>query len=666
MDFPINAADLLQAWEGMLGRIEKQETNRDVLRQWQDNPQAVCGELSAQLKSGAYRQAPLQPMGLPRKGGGVRVLLVPQLADRVVQAALARKLSTHLDPRFHPSSFAYRPGRGAQQACALLRTHLSHTSDRFVLHADIANCFDDIDHDALIKQLALLGLWKNQTAWLLRQFLRSLLQASPSLGLQGISCLYRGLPQGSPLSPLLSNVVLDTLDRALANQKVSFVRYADDFIVVAETRAKLQSASDAATHALTRLGLALNPKKTGFLDTRESFTFLGQRFQLADKSPLESPATTTAPTSQMPTSLGQSVAGHKERNAFLDDEETESNDPLLRTLYLLEPNTTLDRDAHQLLVLAPGQDPLKIPGERLHQVMSFGATHITSGAISLCLEMGIPVMLLAGRGRHFGVIDPLKIDNLNTQRAQFRVLDQPEQSICFAKGMIEGKLANQLALLRRWHRHRPPSDPDAIRELYDGQHMARRNALRATSAGSLRGIEGAAASTYWRAIRALLAPEWKFDGRRRQPPPDPVNSLLSYGYTLLYYNLLTLVSSRGLNPYAGFYHAPRSGHHALVSDLMEEFRGPVVDALVMDMVQNGRIKPDEFTWPEDRGEACLMSVSARRRFIHALEKKLNTPQRHAAHGLWMDWRRIMDGQILHLVQVLHGSSSRYQPYIIKA
>ena len=133
----------------------------------------------------------------------------------------------------------------------------------------------------------------------------------------------------------------------------------------------------------------------------------------------------------------------------------------------------------------------------------------------------------------------------------------------------------------------------------------------------------------------------------------------------MYYNLLTLVAARGLNSYAGFLHTPRQGHHALVSDLMEEFRGPIVDALVIDMVQNGRIKPDEFTWPEAAGEPCLMSVSARRNYVHAFEKELNTPVRHSRYGLQMDWRRIMDGQVLHLVQTLHGQHAAYQPYTIK-
>jgi hypothetical protein len=81
-------------------------------------------------------------------------------------------------------------------------------------------------------------------------------------------------------------------------------------------------------------------------------------------------------------------------------------------------------------------------------------------------------------------------------------------------------------------------------------------------------------------------------------------------------------------------------------------------------VQNGRIKTDDFSWPDEPGGACTMSVSARRNFVHAFEKKLNTPQRHTRYGLHMDWRRIMDGQVLHLVQTLHGLTHVYQAYTI--
>jgi len=86
------------------------------------------------------------------------------------------------------------------------------------------------------------------------------------------------------------------------------------------------------------------------------------------------------------------------------------------------------------------------------------------------------------------------------------------------------------------------------------------------------GIEGAASSRYFSALRTLLEDEWGFEKRQKQPPPDPVNSLLSYGYTLLFYNIYAMVRMHGLHPYIGFLHKLRDGHPALVSDIQEEFR----------------------------------------------------------------------------------------------
>ena len=669
----ITAGHLLQAWQHLAPKLDIHSGDENELGHIQLNPQAWCGELAQKIASGKYQYQPLHPIALPKKNGGHRLLLVPCLTDRLVQSALAQILSKQLDSSFSEHSYAYRPGKSVLLACESLRYKMLQPGTDWVLDCDIADCFDSINHHALQLLLKERGIWTNQTAWHLRQLLRSTVHPAPAHGFDGPGSLVRGLPQGSPLSPLLCNLVLDTLDRALSTNGLHFIRYADDFVVLVADHAAAQQAQTLTQNTLGPLGLRLNPEKTHIHPCTQGFDFLGQHFTSSPQSinalateavaiPETGPEEDSTPPN---TAAPDSPDAPEPPDTPASTTEETPNDPLLRTLYLLEPNTTLDRDSHQIMVLAPGQDPLRIPAERLHQIMAFGSTHITSGAISLCLEMGIPVMLLGARGRQFGLIDPLKIDNLHTQRAQFRVLDQPLQTLAIASAMVQGKIGNHLALLRRWHRHRPPQDGQHTLDLYDSLQRARSKASHAENTESLRGIEGAAAAAYWRALKNLLAPEWKFEGRRKQPPPDPVNSLLSYGYTLMYYNLLTLVAARGLNPYAGFLHSPRNGHHALVSDLMEEFRGPVVDALVIDMVQNGRIKPDEFSWPDGPGEPCMMSVSARRNFVHAFEKKLNSPVRHTRHNLQMDWRRIMDGQVLHLVQTLLGQSPHYLPYTIK-
>ena len=148
----------------------------------------------------------------------------------------------------------------------------------------------------------------------------------------------------------------------------------------------------------------------------------------------------------------------------------------------------------------------------------------------------------------------------------------------------------------------------------------------------------------------------------RRPPADPVNALLSYGYTLLYYNTLTLVLGRGLHPHVGLYHKARAGHHALVSDLMEPFRALVVDALVADLVLNGGAQPDQFTWPEQPGEPCLMSPDLRNKLIHGFEAKMNTRVELRHSDIRLDMRRIMDMQTLSLAEHLLGRTSAFTAF----
>lgn len=686
----ITADAIFAAWQRLAPRLDRHDFDEAPLRRLKANPKATCGALAQQVASGAYRPGRLHPVELAKPGGGRRMLLIPPLADRLVQSALATMLSELLEPRFSPSSYAYRPGRGTAQACAQVDRLLADGSLRWLMDADISECFDCIDHAALISQLKAHGLWAHQTAWLLRAFLRSEMNAAPALGLTGPACLWRGLPQGSPLSPVLCNVALHPLDTVLEHHGLRFVRYADDFLVFGDSLSSIEGAGHLVAQVLAGMGLALHPQKTRCIEAADGFSFLGKEFgagthsgapahrvptnmtpSLPAANPAQghpaieepAPATDANATPRRTTrEVSQDEVSKATGQEFSDSSNLQGPQPLLRTLYLLEPHCGLDRQANQLVVHTAGQDDIRIPAARLHQIMAFGATSLSSGAIALCLEHGIPVMILSGRGRYFGLVDPLRLDNMQAQRAQFRVLDQPDRALQIARAIVHAKVGNSLVLLRRWNRYRPIENAS---EVFDQLHLARNHAREAATAASLRGIEGSAAAAYWKALGGLLAPVWRFEGRRRQPPPDPVNSMLSYGYTILYYNLLSLVSARGLNPFAGFYHATRSGHHALVSDLLEEFRGPIVDALVMDMVQNGRVKPDDFSWPETDGDACLISTAARRSYVHAFEAKLNSTVRHVRHGLMMDWRRIMDGQVLELVQSLQDPVLDYQPYIIK-
>jgi len=252
---------------------------------------------------------------------------------------------------------------------------------------------------------------------------------------------------------------------------------------------------------------------------------------------------------------------------------------------------------------------------------------------------------------------------VSLQREQFRTFDDEPRCLQLACAFVQGKIANSLCMLRRWVRHRPLPGAD---DVLDRMRLAQARAGRVSNVAELRGVEGAAAAAYWQALGELLPQKWRFAGRKRQPAPDPVNSMLSYGYTVLYYNVLTLIMARGLNPHLGFMHRPGRGHHALASDLMEEFRAPVVDALVFDMAANRRVELDDFSWPEAADEPCLMSAQARRKLINAFERKMNSTLEHPQFGVVLDYRRVIDGQVLQLVNVLHGQAASYIPFVMRA
>ncbi|MBL8310671.1 MAG: CRISPR-associated endonuclease Cas1 [Burkholderiales bacterium] len=709
----IEEAALLAAWQRLARTVAREQYrfDRAVRVRLEHNPTGVCHVLAAQVKEGSYRPQPLRVTALPKPDGGTRTLMVPCLLDRLVQSALAARLTDVLDNTFHDQSFAYRPRRSVQAARASVHAALA-AGHRWVLDADIRSCFDEILHAPLIERLKTLGVWQHQTAALLRRVLRAeVAPPMPPAVAAGPFCLARGLPQGSPLSPLLCNVTLHALDEAFAANGVHFVRYADDFVAFADDEAGAAAAQALAQATLNPLGLSLHPKKTRVIAVDAGFRFLGAEFGgepdtaaftqpdenavaaaemgadsrerlpvtefgfAADRTEISNAIehTPAGPTTrEVPSTAdaqrtidGAGTPGADDGAPLVDGsrDEAESAEPLLRTLYLLEPRVTLERDGGTLVAIAPGRETIRIPAARLHQVMAFGETNLTSGAIALCLEQNIPVMLLAGRGKYFGVIDPIRIDNVARQRAQFNALDDDAMCRRLRNGMISGKLHNSAQMLRRWARSRNSPVLDGAVERVA---LAANTAHNADTEATLRGIEGAAAAEYFGAVAAMVPAAWGFAGRKRQPPPDPVNSLLSYGYVLLYYNLLTLVVSRGLHPHLGFFHATRSGHYALVSDLMEEFRAPIVDGLVLDIVSHGRLTPEDFSWPTAADEPCLMSGAARRAYVHAFERRLNKPFKLAGEAVGMDFRRRMDAQVLHLCGVLDGSYAQYLPFRLKA
>lgn len=232
--------------------------------------------LAARLASGQYRPAPLRLAALPKRSGDLRFLMVPTVVDRVAQAAVAQWLARHWNPQFDAASFAYRPGLGVHDALRRV-AELRDAGFRWVLDADLRAFFDSIDHERLLDAAARsLGPGSPLLAWI-RNWL-----IGPVWDGARLRRVRAGVPQGSPLSPLLANFFLDEFDRTLRAAGMKLVRYADDFLVLARSPFDLAAWRRPIEEALGSLGLSLHHDKTRVTTFSRGLRFLGADL-LADR-----------------------------------------------------------------------------------------------------------------------------------------------------------------------------------------------------------------------------------------------------------------------------------------------------------------------------------------------------------------------------------------------
>jgi len=265
--------DFAAAWQRVQEKAGMPGADGVSVRAFARAATANLRALTARLASEQYRPDPLRLAEAEKKSGGRRLLLIPTVADRVAQSAAALWLSAKWNPHFDRASFAYRPGLGVHDALRSLAA-LRDRGYQWVLDADIRSFFDSIDHELLFEKLTRwLGAGSPLLGWI-----GSWVAAAVWDG-AAVRCLARGVPQGSPLSPLLANFYLDEFDQRLRRTGVQFVRYADDFLVLARSPFELAQSRTVVEEALKELRLNLSEEKTRTTTFEQWFRFLGADIQ---------------------------------------------------------------------------------------------------------------------------------------------------------------------------------------------------------------------------------------------------------------------------------------------------------------------------------------------------------------------------------------------------
>lgn len=308
-------------------------------------------------------------------------------------------------------------------------------------------------------------------------------------------------------------------------------------------------------------------------------------------------------------------------------------------LYVLQQNSKLRINNRRLQVEVEGEVLSSQPLAQVSQVVLFGNIGLTTPAIDALLLQNTEVIFLTQRGDYRGRLVGTLTPHVPLRRAQYELTGETDFALEMAKGFVAAKLNHLRVLLLRHNREEPQAE---ITAAADQIQEALEAIPRKTLLSGLLGLEGSASAAYFRGYRRLFDAQWRFEDRNRRPPRDPVNVLLSFGYTLLVQITTGAVQAVGLDPYVGFLHEVAYNRPALALDLAEEFR-PVVDGVVLWCCRGGQLTLQDFT-PGTAERPVILSEAGQRRFIQAFEQRLDQRFMHPLRQMQYPLRQCIQEQ----------------------
>lgn len=361
-----------------------------------------------------------------------------------------------------------------------------------------------------------------------------------------------------------------------------------------------------------------------------------------------------------------------------------------RPLYLNSQGFRVGKTGKILTVKDKDKTVQEIRLNDVNQVNLFGNVQVSTQAVQTLLGADVPLAYFSYGGWFQGITQPIGLKNIIWRREQFRSADDPWFCLKLAQDLVSGKIRNQRTMLMRNHIEPPQQALQYLKTVY-------RQSENAESLEELLGFEGVAARVYFEHFKGMIKLDaedlskdeptpttgdggskldardqqgdsgrihfsFDFEGRNRRPPRDPVNALLSLGYSLLSKDLTIAAMTTGLDPFMGFYHQPRFGRPALALDLMEPFRPLIVDSAVISCINQRMVTTSDFI---SAGGAVALTPNGRKAFFRAYEQRMDQMIVHPLFGYRVSYRRLLEIQTRLLARVLLSEIKRYPVFVTR-
>lgn len=545
-----------------------------------------------------YIPTPNVAFTVKKKSGVDRLVEQIPFRDLILQQYLLKSISVVFDRFFEAESIGFRKGVSRQRSIEIVQAAIAE-GYQYVIESDIEDFFPSVDLNILAH---LLDSYIPQNDTCLKKILLKFIKNGYILN--GVYHeRIKGLAQGSPLSPILANLYLDSFDEQIKQwgvlspdehgdaasdsgaapehtpRGVKLVRYADDFIILTRTKEDAENVLSETEAYLSRLGLKIKKEKTAIRSMKDGFQFLGIRF---------------------------------ERSAVVVEGE-EDTKLLKKPLYIVEPYTFLSLNGDAIDICKNRKVVETIPLRRVSEIMVMEKTVFSTALLRKCTEGNVPLTIALGTGYYITTVKPDSkkyYDIAYEHGKKYSSLSETEV-LCIAKEFAAGKIQNYLALFQQRFLKEQYLFINELEEVEQQMYQA-------GDVEQVRGLEGAAAKKIYQKLNNFIDDDAFHIQKRDRRSPDRMNALLNFGYYLLFSRINATVRAIGLNPYLGFLHSPQDNYESLVCDIEELFRSRI-DRFIVRLINLKVLGRDDFVEAE-RG--LILKKDAVKRFIEQFETEM--------------------------------------------